>query len=302
MYCTVRIVEYDATTGQKLDKPTSDVSICNNFFGSLWSHISVKLNDFEVNPNTGASYHIRSYIEQMLSFTDEAQKIVLEPSGFIPDKLGSWDKNEKVADDKTSGYALRKAKIADSKQYHLVSPLFLDIFSSLQYVVPNTTLQLEFQRFVNSFFLSFTLIDVCMFCTCFCYRAKDEIALISKEIGKKFGIEILDMRLGIRVVRVSPELLEFHNSQLLSKQGQMPMIVGKLRISPIPQSMTTYRVQSICATGQLPQVMLVVVSACGGIRTDNSMPVLPRFPMLAYVILGKGGLFVVPLLEVALLG
>ena len=40
-------------------------------------------------------------------------------------------------------------------------------------------------------------------------------------------------------------------------------------------------------------------SACGGIRTGNKMPVLTAyFPMLALGIFEKGGLFVVPLLEI----
>ncbi len=44
--------------------------------------------------------------------------------------------------------------------------------------------------------------------------------------------------------------------------------------------------------------MLVVFSACGGIRTGISVLVLPAyFPVLAYGILGKGGLFVAPPFE-----
>ncbi len=39
--------------------------------------------------------------------------------------------------------------------------------------------------------------------------------------------------------------------------------------------------------------LLVVFSACGGIRTGRRMPVLTAyFPVLAWGILGKGGLFV----------
>ena len=41
--------------------------------------------------------------------------------------------------------------------------------------------------------------------------------------------------------------------------------------------------------------VFVVVSACGGIRTDKKMPVLTAyFPEPALGILGKGGLFVAP--------
>ncbi len=49
--------------------------------------------------------------------------------------------------------------------------------------------------------------------------------------------------------------------------------------------------------------LLVVFSACDGIRTGNSMPVLTAyFPVLAYGIMGKGGLFVAPPLEDCLTG
>ena len=41
-----------------------------------------------------------------------------------------------------------------------------------------------------------------------------------------------------------------------------------------------------------------VFSTCGGIRTGIKMPVLTAyFPVLAYGILGKGGLFVAPPLD-----
>ena len=49
--------------------------------------------------------------------------------------------------------------------------------------------------------------------------------------------------------------------------------------------------------------MLVVFSACGGIRTVMKMQVLTAlFPVLARGILGKGGLFVAPPLEDCLSG
>ena len=44
--------------------------------------------------------------------------------------------------------------------------------------------------------------------------------------------------------------------------------------------------------------VLVVFSACGGIRSGSTQPVsTAEFPMLAYGIFGKGGLFVSPPLE-----
>ncbi len=50
-------------------------------------------------------------------------------------------------------------------------------------------------------------------------------------------------------------------------------------------------------------LLLVVFSACGGIRTGSRMPVLTAyFPVLAKGILGKGGLFVTPPLEDCLTG
>ena len=50
-------------------------------------------------------------------------------------------------------------------------------------------------------------------------------------------------------------------------------------------------------------IVLDVFSACGGIRTGSRKPALTAyFPMLAYGILGKGGLFVIPSLENCLTG
>ncbi len=49
-------------------------------------------------------------------------------------------------------------------------------------------------------------------------------------------------------------------------------------------------------------IVFFVFSACGGIRTGSKLPVLTAyFPVLACGILGKGGLFVAPPLEDALL-
>ena len=56
--------------------------------------------------------------------------------------------------------------------------------------------------------------------------------------------------------------------------------------------------------GEVPweYCLLVFFSACGGLRTGNSRSVLTAYFLLTYVILGKGGLFVAPLLEDCLTG
>ena len=47
-----------------------------------------------------------------------------------------------------------------------------------------------------------------------------------------------------------------------------------------------------------PLLLLVLFSACGGMRTGRNMPVMtPYFLALAYGILGKGGLFLAPPIE-----
>ncbi len=52
------------------------------------------------------------------------------------------------------------------------------------------------------------------------------------------------------------------------------------------------------AVSRQRDMLLVVFSACGRIRTGNGKPILTAyFPMLTYGILGKGELFVSPPLE-----
>ncbi len=63
------------------------------------------------------------------------------------------------------------------------------------------------------------------------------------------------------------------------------------------------RTREVLNISDVSDICFIVFSACGGIRTGNGMPVLAAyFPVLAYGILGKGGLFVALSLEDCLTG
>ena len=101
----------------------ADVGPVNVWMHSLFSDVSVSLNEKLVSPPTSL-YPYRAYIETLLSYGPPAKESQLTGVMWYKDTPGHQYK--RTTDNK--GFTARKALTAQSKSVHMMGKLHLDLF------------------------------------------------------------------------------------------------------------------------------------------------------------------------------
>ena len=73
----------------------NDVTTCNNVLDSLFQQIDVELGDKQVSDNN-ILYGYRSIMDNLLSYSEEAQKTWMRGAIFAKDTVGQWEIYSKV--------------------------------------------------------------------------------------------------------------------------------------------------------------------------------------------------------------
>ena len=128
------------TNGDDLDAG-ADVGPVNLWMHSLFSDVSVSLNEKLVSPPTSV-YPYRAYIETLLSYGPAAKESQLTGVMWYKDTPGHQD--GRAADNK--GFTARKALTAESKKVQMMGKLHLDLFCQEKYLLNNVDFETRFQR------------------------------------------------------------------------------------------------------------------------------------------------------------
>jgi hypothetical protein len=110
------------TDGSNLD-PDTDVGLFSLWMHSLFSDVSVSLNEKLVSPPT-SMYPYSAYIETLLSYGSAAKESQLTGVMWYKDTPGQQDK--RTTDNK--GFTARKKLTALSKSVQMMGKLHLDLF------------------------------------------------------------------------------------------------------------------------------------------------------------------------------
>ena len=62
-----------------------DISLCNNFYQSLWAKVVVEIENCEISDPTNEPYPYKAYFETLLNYSTEYKEKVLKTSGWIED-------------------------------------------------------------------------------------------------------------------------------------------------------------------------------------------------------------------------
>jgi len=118
---------------------TAVVAPANNILGTLFSDVSVFLND---TPIQGGEpyYPYKAIIESLLLFDNETKKTQLRARGFIKDESGKFD------DEANAGHKVRVALFANSKRIELVGPLHVDLATQPRYILPRVDIRVRMVR------------------------------------------------------------------------------------------------------------------------------------------------------------
>ena len=184
------------SNGMFVDLPNGeDIGVVNNIFHSLWSSVSIKINDTEITDPSSGVYPYKAYVENLLSYSPDTKKTKLRAQGYIEDTSQYFDD----FDSKNEAYETRKKWFAESKWNDFKIPLHNDIMSGDRDIPPNVKLMITLQR------------------------TQDNFCLMKPSTNtNEYSIELENIYLTLVRYETSTHIEDYHTSEL--KNGKIPTI------------------------------------------------------------------------------
>jgi hypothetical protein len=196
------------TDGSDLDADT-DVGSVNLWMHSLFSDVSVSLNEKLISPPT-SMYPYRAYIETLLSYGPAAKESQLTGVMWYKDIPGQQD--ERTVDNK--GFTSRKGLTALSKSVQMMGKLHLDLFCQNKYLLNHVDLKIKLRR------------------------SRDAFALVADAANYK--IKIKEMALYVKKVQLSPVVRMGHVKALAKTSCKYPVRRVEVKVDTVPTGNMNY--------------------------------------------------------------
>jgi hypothetical protein len=195
LYVRTQIVRAD---GVAIDN-NDHVGPVNLLLHSLFSEVEVKLNDTLVS-STNNTYAYRAYLETLLSFGPAAKKSQLTSALYYKDVGGSMeDRNPHDQTAGNTGFMKRHQFFEGGAIVDLQGGIHSDLFFQDKYVPSDVSLRIRL------------------------VRNKDAFCLMSSVAAPTFKIKILDCKLFVRKVKLSPSVFVAHAKALEQGNAKYPI-------------------------------------------------------------------------------
>lgn len=205
-----------------------DVAPINNLGHSLWSQLDITANN-KLITQSSQTYAYRAYLQNLLSYDRGAKTTHLTAGLYYQDTAGQFN----TLGAANEGYVNRKRLTAKSKVIELLNPIHADLFSQDRYLLSGVPLHLRFTR------------------------NKDSFVLMS---SKKERIKILDSRLIMRKVKLSPDLLVAHAKALAVAPAKYPVTRVDMRTYTIPAGLQSKTIDYLNSSNIANRLVAVFVS------------------------------------------
>ena len=224
LYVKLKLLKSDTTS---LDG-SSKVGPSNLFLQSLFSMVKVTLQNKVTLTCTSNPY--RAMIQTLLNYGLDAENSQLTTMLFIKDS------NQAMADCDTAGsndgLVERAAYVALSKFVDLQGGLYHDFFQMKRYLLNQVDVKVKL------------------------YRTTPAFCLLSETSGADFKIDITDVCLLARKVRVNPAVIFAHSEMLNTKNALYPFVRTDCRQQSIPQGSSSFHWDNLFQ-GQKPDRVVV---------------------------------------------
>jgi hypothetical protein len=236
----------------------ADVGSVNLWMHSLFSDVSVSLNENLVSPPTSLYPYI-AYIEILLSYGPAAKESQLTGVMWYKDTPGHQDK--RTTDNK--GFTSRKALTAQSKSVQMMGKLHLDLFCQEKYLLNHVDLKIKLRR------------------------SRDVFALMAD--ADNYKIIMKDLALFVRNVQLSPAVRMGHVKALEKTSCRYPIRRVEVKVDTVPRGNMNY-VQDNMFLGQLPKRLVI-----GCVDSDTLNGTITKIPFdfrhykINFVALNVGG-------------
>ena len=215
LYASVNIFPINKTSpnvSAEITALTDSVAPVNNLLHSLWEKISLKCGTVELD-NPTSSYAYKDYFLKLLNYGHEEKTTLFSSSLFYKDTAGEFDNYEVKTETEESvvikkegisnaqadttirvtkpqntnaGFLQRRKLLMDNKgKIELMGQLQFDLFSTENYILPGTKLEITL------------------------FKNPDEFCLMGTD-KEKYGINIVDIKLRIRTQTISKQVQNAH--------------------------------------------------------------------------------------------
>jgi hypothetical protein len=228
MYARVQIVR---PNNGAIDN-TDHVGPINLLLHSLFSEVDVKLNDTLVS-STNNTYAYRSYLETLLSFGPAAKNSQLTSALYYKDVHGAMENaNPHDAGALNTGFKIRHSFFENGGVVDMIGSIHSDLFFQDKYLPSDVGLRIRL------------------------VRNKDAFCLMSSAANPGFKIKILDCKLLVRKVKLSPSVYVAHSKTLEISNAKYPIRRVVCKTYTIPRGNLDFTQENLFS-GQLPTRLVI---------------------------------------------
>ena len=207
---------------------TDKVGPVNLFLQALFSTTEVTLQNKAITTSNYNPY--RAMFETLLNFGQDAKSSQLLSQLFIKDDSDHPEDTDPGGNN--NGLFLRAKYISLSKYLDLQGPIFHDLFSMSRYLMNQVDVKLKL------------------------YRSSPAFCLSSGDASPDYQIEIHDIYLLVKKIRVNPAVIYGHSEILKTSNAKYPFTRGECRIQSIPSGSTSFHWDNIFQ-GQKPSRVVI---------------------------------------------
>jgi len=199
------------------------VAPINLLAATLFRQVECEFNGTQVADLTSPCYHYKSFIETHLSYGPDAKSTHLRCQLYYADTPG----HEEEYTAQIVGFNTRRAWIiANTGKLYFSTPIHLDVFDSVRYLLPGITMGLKF------------------------LRNEDKFCLLSATDAWKLKVNAL--RISTRKLTIHPEILKAHQTFLLKQPAVFPLAMSKIKTFTLNQGISSKNLSGIFR-GKLPR-------------------------------------------------
>jgi len=204
----------------------------NLFLHSLFSEVDITLNDTLITPSNN-TYAYRSYLETILSFGAGAKTSQLTSALYYKDVAGSMeDANPHDANAANSGFKKRSTLTEDGRVVDMLGTIHSDLFFQERFLPNDISMKIRL------------------------VRNKDAFCLMSSAAGAAFKVRILDCKLYVRKVKLSPSVFVAHAKALEVGNLKFPIRRAVCKTFTIPRGNLDATQESLFS-GQIPTRIVI---------------------------------------------
>ena len=151
LYIQAKVVKAD---GSNIDDGTTDLVAPVNCLGTtMWEHVQVLLNDYNINSGSATNAHYKGFIETILSYDATSRVTHLTAQLFKDDTPGRFNTMTR-GDQSNVGWTKRHDVVKNSTTFDMMAPITADFLRADKHLAPGNKLAIRLYKARDSFILN----------------------------------------------------------------------------------------------------------------------------------------------------